>query len=149
MTVSGRGERVLGLDVGGRRTGVAVSDELGMISSPVGFVVRRAGDLDEFRTLANRYGASRLVAGLPSGLSGREGPQATDVRTYAESIAAHCNLPLEFWDERLTTAMAERALIEGGSSRSDRKERVDAVAAAIMLQSWLDAAAHRKRRGQG
>jgi putative Holliday junction resolvase len=135
---------VLGLDVGGKRIGVAVSDELGTIASPVGFVARGAGDRREFRTLLGRYGAAKLVAGLPAGLSGREGPQAADARAYAEALAHDLDVPLEFWDERLTTAIAERSLIASGTRRDKRRERVDAVAAAVMLQSYLDAASRRK-----
>jgi putative Holliday junction resolvase len=137
--------RVLGLDVGGKRIGVAVSDELGTIASPVGFVIRGSGDRTEFKRLVERYGAGRLIVGLPAGLSGREGPQAADVRTYAEALARDLDLPIEYWDERLTTAIAERSLIESGSRRDRRKEQVDAVAAAVMLQGYLDAATARER----
>jgi putative Holliday junction resolvase len=137
--------RVLGLDVGGKRIGVAVSDDLGTIASPVGFVLRGQGDRTEFRRLIDRYGARRLVVGLPAGLSGREGPQAADVRAYAESLANDLDLPFDYWDERLTTAIAERSLIESGSRRERRKEQVDAVAAAVMLQGFLDAAVARSR----
>jgi putative Holliday junction resolvase len=137
--------RVLGLDVGGKRIGVAVSDDLGTIASPVGFVLRGQGDRREFRRLIEEYGAGRLVVGLPAGLSGREGPQAADVRFYAEALASDLDLPFDYWDERLTTAIAERSLIEAGSRRDRRKEQVDAVAAAVMLQGYLDAAAVRGR----
>jgi putative Holliday junction resolvase len=141
-----RGERVMGLDVGGKRIGVAVSDELGLIATPVGFVTRGARDRDELRKLVARWGVARLVVGLPTGLSGREGPQAAEVRAFADALAADLGLPLDYWDERLTTAIAERALIESGRRRERRKEQVDAVAAAIMLQSYLDAESGRQRR---
>jgi putative Holliday junction resolvase len=139
--------RVLGLDVGGRRIGIAVSDELGMIASPVGFVERGSRDRSEIRALLERYGATKLVAGLPAGLSGREGPQAADVRTYAEALANDLGVPLEFWDERLTTTIAERSLIATGTRRDKRRARVDAIAAAVMLQGYLDASAHRRKGG--
>lgn len=138
--------RILGLDVGERRIGVAVSDELGVVASPVGYVPRGPGDREALRALVERYGVTRLVAGLPRGLSGREGPQAADVRAYADALAADLGLPIEYWDERLTTAIAERSLIESGSRRKQRRERVDAVAAAVMLQDYLDAQ-RRKRSG--
>jgi putative Holliday junction resolvase len=131
--------RALGLDVGAKRIGVAVSDELGAIASPVGFVERGPRDRTEFRKIITRYGATRLIAGLPAGLSGREGPQAADTRAYADALAADLNLPLDYWDERLTTAIAERSLIASGTRRDKRRDRIDAVAAAIMLQSYLDA----------
>jgi putative Holliday junction resolvase len=145
-TAGRRGERVMGLDVGGKRIGVAVSDELGLIATPVGFVTRGARDRDELRKLVARWGVARLVVGLPTGLSGREGPQAAEVRAFADALAADLGLPLAYWDERLTTAIAERALIESGRRRERRKEQIDAVAAAVMLQSYLDAEAGRRRR---
>jgi putative Holliday junction resolvase len=139
--------RVLGIDVGSKRTGVAISDEFGILASPVGFVERRPDDRREFAALVARYGASRLVAGLPAGMSGREGEQAGETREYAEALAAELGLPLEFWDERLTSAIAERALIDAGTRRSRRREKIDAVAAAVMLQGYLDAQQHRRLRG--
>jgi putative Holliday junction resolvase len=131
--------RILAIDVGGRRIGVAVSDELGILASPVGYVERGSGDRAEFRRLIERWGVTSLVAGLPTSLSGREGPQAADVRAYADALAADLELPLDYWDERLTTALAERTLIASGATRARRKERIDAVAAALILQSYLDA----------
>jgi putative Holliday junction resolvase len=139
-------ERIMGLDVGGKRTGVAIADELGISASPVGFVVRGPRDRTELRTIIDRFGITRIVAGLPSSLSGREGPQAADVREYAEALADDLDLPLDYWDERLTSTIAERALIESGVRRSRRREQIDAVAAAVMLQNYLDAQANRRRR---
>lgn len=130
--------RMLGLDIGERRIGVAISDELGMIASPVGMIPRASDVAAEVRSLIARYNAVRLVAGLPIGLSGREGPQATLVREFTDALAAEIDLPLDYWDERLSTAVAERSLIEGGARRNKRKERVDAVAAAVILQGYLD-----------
>lgn len=138
--------RVLALDVGGKRIGVAVSDETGTIATPIGYVVRDQQDVPELRRLIDQYGIGRLVAGLPTGLSGREGPQARDVRDYAEQIAHELDLPLDYWDERLTTTIAERSLIATGTRREKRRERRDAVAAAIILQDYLDAARHRRQR---
>jgi putative holliday junction resolvase len=130
--------RILCLDIGERRIGVAVSDELGTIASPVG-MIRREGDVArEVRSLIDQYGAVRLVAGLPVGLSGREGPQAATVREFTDALAGEIDLPLEYWDERLSTAVAERSLIEGGTRRNKRKGKVDAVAAAVILQGYLD-----------
>lgn len=133
-----RGGRLLGLDMGGRRIGVAVSDETGTIASPVAMVVRGPGEADEIRALAEKYEVVRLVAGLPVGLSGREGPQAAEVRAYTDAIAEDIGLPLDYWDERLSTLIAERSLIASGTRRQKRKEQVDAVAAAVILQGYLD-----------
>jgi putative Holliday junction resolvase len=133
--------RIAALDVGEARIGVAVSDELGITAQGVG-VVRRVGgrrDLDALADLLGPYAPSRLVVGLPLGLNGTEGPQAVKVRAFAEKVAAHLALPLEFWDERLTTVAAERALLEADVSRRRRRDVVDQVAANLILQGWLAA----------
>jgi putative Holliday junction resolvase len=139
----------MGLDVGERRVGVAISDELGMISSPLTFVQRRDGDLTELRDLAKVKGVDRFVVGLPTGLSGREGPQAATVRQFAEALGAAVEpeIRVVLWDERLTTAVAERTLQESGAWRRRRKGDVDAVAAAVILQGYLDACRARGLRG--
>lgn len=130
--------RMLGLDIGERRIGIAVSDEMGMIASPVG-LIQRAGDVaSELRALILQYNAVRLVAGLPVGLNGREGLQAALVREFTDALAAEIDVPLDYWDERLSTTVAERSLIAGGTRRSARKQKIDAVAAAVILQSYLD-----------
>lgn len=131
-------ERLLGLDIGGKRIGVAISDEMGLIASPLGMVRRDVAPAREIRALAERYGATRLVVGLPVGMSGREGPQAQEVRGFMEAVAVEIGLPFEYWDERLTTSIAERSLIASGSRREKRKAEVDAVAAAVILQGYLD-----------
>jgi putative Holliday junction resolvase len=143
--------RAMALDVGGRRIGVAIADETGAIASPIAVLQRGHGDLAELARLVREWGVDRLVIGLPTGLSGREGPQAADVRAYAQRLAESLGpeLPIEFWDERLTTAIAERALIATGTRRAKRKEQIDAVAAAIILQGYLDAQRHRRARAAG
>lgn len=131
----------MGLDVGERRVGVAVSDELGAIATPLATVQRGRRDLAEIEALIREWTVSQLVIGLPTGLSGREGPQAALVRSFAAKLEAAIDAGVEviYWDERLTTAIAERSLIEAGTSRARRKEQIDAVAAAVLLQSYLDA----------
>ena len=143
-----RAGRVLALDVGGKRIGVAVSDESRAIATPLRYVVRGQRDRADLRLLATEWNAELLVVGLPTGMSGREGPQAAEVRAFAEPLAAALGLPLDYWDERLTTTIAERMLIESGVRRAARRERVDAVAASIILQDYLDAARIRRRRGE-
>lgn len=132
----------MGLDVGERRVGVAVSDELGAIATPLATVQRGPRDLTELDRLVREWDVSQLVVGLPTGLSGREGPQAALVRHFAARLEQELdpNVAVIYWDERLTTAIAERSMIEAGTSRARRKERIDAVAAAVLLQSYLDAA---------
>lgn len=143
------GERLLGLDIGGRRIGVAISDELGMIASPIAMIERQSDVARQLRELIAKYGVSRLVAGLPVGLSGREGPQAEETRAFADELAADVGLPLVYWDERLSTNIAEQSLIAQGTRRDKRKQRVDAVAASVILQGYLDNQrwkANRRRR---
>ena len=137
---------MLGLDIGERRIGIAVSDELGILASPVGFVARGPKEEGEFRALVDRYRPVRLVAGLPVGLSGREGPQAATTRAYADALAAKLGLPLDYWDERLSTAIAERTLIASKRRRDKRRLEVDAAAAAVILQGYLDHARWRQGR---
>ena len=143
----------MGLDVGERRIGVAIADELGIIASPLTTVSRGSGDLAEVRNLAVERGVHLLVVGLPTGLSGREGPQAAVVRAFAGDLedAVGPSIEVAFWDERLTTAVAERVLRERGNRRGRGKGEVDAVAAAVILQGYLEASRARgaRRRAQG
>lgn len=141
------GGRILGLDIGSKRIGVAISDEEGMLASPVSMVERGRNDRVAFRKLIDRFQPTSLVSGLPTGMSGREGPQAAETRFYADLLAKDLKLPLEYYDERLSSAMAERALLESGMSRERRKEHIDSMAAAVMLQGYLDN--QRMRRGRG
>ncbi len=130
--------RMLGLDIGERRIGIAVSDEMGTIASPVG-MIQRAGDVaSELRALIQQFNAVRLIAGLPVGLNGREGPQAALVREFTDALAEEMGVPLDYWDERLSSTVAERSLIAGGTRRHKRKHKIDAVAAAVILQGYLD-----------
>ena len=145
--MSGSG-RLLGLDVGGKRIGVAVSDEMGIIASPAAMVLRSATSGRELHDHVTRLGAVRLIVGLPVGMSGREGPQAKDVRDFIDSIVTDVGLPVDYWDERLTTSIAEKYLIASGSRREKRKQEVDAVAAAIILQGYLDSRQWVRKEGR-
>lgn len=142
------GGRFLGLDIGSRRIGIAVSDEQGFIASPVGYVRRGSNEQTDLDDLVRRWEPLALVVGLPTGLSGREGPQAAEVRTFVEVALRRFGLPLHFWDERLTTTIAERALIARGTRRAARKEQIDAMAAAVILQDYLDTERGRHARGR-
>lgn len=131
--------RRVALDAGGRRIGLAVSDELGMVASPVRTIDLKRDGLDGLIQAIREYDPVEIVIGMPTGLSGREGPQADEVRRFAGEVAEQIDLPITYWDERLTTFAADMALQESGHrSRKSRKEYVDAVAASLILQSYLD-----------
>jgi putative Holliday junction resolvase len=134
--------RVLGIDLGERRIGLAVSDEEGRFAFPAGFHERRdlAGDLEALRALAVSQGAVRIVVGLPLLLDGREGTGARAAREFAEALRRVTSLPVELVDERLTTREAERALAQAPRKvRRGRKQVIDAMAATLLLRGWLDA----------
>jgi putative Holliday junction resolvase len=131
----------LGLDAGTVRVGLAATDPTATIAGPVATLSRRdrAAFWERVRTEARDRGAERVVVGLPRRLDGTEGEAAVAARALADEASRETGLPVEMWDEWLTTVAAERALIEGGMRRERRRQTIDAVAAAIMLQSWLDA----------
>jgi len=135
--------RILALDWGLVRIGLALSDESQTLASPLETLVRRRGKrLPMPRLLelvADHSPVVGIVAGLPLTPDGDEGESAIEARTLAESVAARTGLPLELWDERLTTARALRVVREQGGSTRGRKEDVDALAAAVLLQHFLDA----------
>lgn len=133
--------RALALDIGEVRIGVAVSDPAGLVASPV-CVLPAAEVLAHaatFRRVLEDWEPDVLVCGRPKTLSGEDGPQAERVMDEARKIAARCALPLEFADERLSSAEARRILREQGFSERQMRGRVDMVAASLFLQSWLDA----------
>ena len=132
--------RVLGIDPGERRVGVALSDPLGIIASPFAVLDRRSGDfLGELKTILAEHEVTRVVVGLPVSLSGEEGRAARRARELGETIAREMQVPVEFHDERFTTVLAESALLEADVRRDTRRAVRDKVAAAVILQSWLDA----------
>ena len=140
--------RALGIDLGSRRIGVAVSDTEGRLATPMEVVTRqgdprRAGvrhqDHLALARLAREMEAEVLVVGLPLSLDGSVGPAAAKVLAEREEIAATVGLPVVTWDERLTTVTAERVLAEQGVDARRRRRMVDMVAASVILQAWLDA----------
>lgn len=132
--------RLLGLDIGERRVGVAVSDPSGRVATPVTVLDARALGRDQaaLRRLVEEYEAEGLVAGLPLTMAGEEGPQAKAVRAQAARLAEQVGLPLAFCDERLTSAQAARSLREAGADARSMRGKLDAAAAAVMLQAYLD-----------
>lgn len=133
--------RVLGLDIGEKRIGVAVSDPSGSVATPLAVLdARRAlGDGQELARLVADYDVELLVAGLPLSLDGSEGPQALRVRSAAQRLAGLVSLPLEFADERLSSTEARRTMTDAGVTDRDKRGSIDMVAAAIFLQTYLDA----------
>ena len=132
--------RILALDVGDRRIGIALSDETQLIATPHS-VYTRVGwgpDVKHIQKLYNDNQAVLVVCGLPRNMDGSVGFQAEKVQSFAEQLIK-AGLPVVFQDERLSTVSAHQALIEGGMRRDDRKGTVDKVAAAVILQTYLDA----------
>jgi putative holliday junction resolvase len=138
--------RALGLDVGSKTIGVAVSDELGLAAYPRETVARRGerADVEAIAAIAHGEGASAIIVGLPLELSGKAGPRAQRVRRFVAALADRLGaaMPIHEWDERFSTAAVERTLLEGGLSRKRRKQVIDKQAAAYILQGWLDARRH-------
>ena len=134
--------RALGLDLGERRVGVAVCDSAGTVATPVETLVR-TGDPDrDLQAIAGRVGewqAEIVVVGMPFSLDGTEGPAAAAARAEIGRLERHLAVPVVSYDERLTTVIAERSLMEQQMKGPERRSVVDQVAAAVMLQSWLDA----------
>ena len=139
MSETQMNKRILCLDVGDARIGVAVSDPGRMIATPVE-VIHRIGwgpDCRRIKELADQYETDEVLSGLPLNMDGSEGFQAKKVREFCEQVEKR-GLTVLYQDERLTTVTAEDALIEGRMHRQDRKKNVDKVAAALILQEWLD-----------
>ena len=131
--------RFLGLDPGERRIGVAISDATGTIASPVEFVDRKARNHEQrIADLCSEWEVTEIVVGLPLSLDGTEGPAATKSRDFGMFVAELTGLPVSYHDERFTTVTAEQALLEGGVKRRSRTSKRDQVAAAVMLQGFLD-----------
>ena len=143
MTPTGGGSgrtRVLGIDVGSVRIGLAISDETCTIASPLATVPNESRTLWPRieREMEDRQ-VDRVVIGLPRLLDGTEGEAAASARAFAAELGRRTTVDIELWDERFTTTIAERSLIAGGVRRKRRREVIDSVAAAVLLQSWLDA----------
>ena len=131
---------IMGLDLGTRTIGTAVSDILRGIATPQHTIRRRKFTLDaaDLLSLAADRAIGGIVLGLPLNMDGSEGPRAQSTRAFARNLSRLTELPIAYWDERLSTVAAERALLEADASRKRRAERIDAVAAGIILQGALD-----------
>ena len=139
--------RILGLDVGSKRIGVAVSDPLGITAQGLETLQRRNKRLDfeALSQLAKTWGVTEIVVGFPLRMSGEEGVQAEKMQRFAEELRERLSLPVHLWDERLTSAEANRLLRETDMSIQRRGQVVDRMAAVLILQSWMEC----RRQGTG
>ena len=133
--------RVLGLDVGARKIGVAVSDPLWITAQGLDTIFRqnKRKDLEQLARVIRQYEVAEIVVGLPLRLSGAEGTQSDKMQLFAEDLRKHFKLPVHLWDERLTSSQAHRILKESEISIAKRGKAVDRMAAMLILQSWMEA----------
>jgi putative Holliday junction resolvase len=145
------GARLMGLDLGAKTIGLALSDPAKRLATPLETLRRGrfADDAAKLAGLVAAHGVGGLVLGLPLNMDGSAGPRAQATRAFARNLLARLDLPLALWDERLSTAAVERAMIGADVSRAKRAERVDAAAAAYILQGVLDRMARAAERGGG
>jgi putative holliday junction resolvase len=131
---------MLSIDFGEKRIGLAKSDELNMFAHSLGVIYRisDSGAIEQIKKLMREERLSKVLIGLPKNMSGIEGPQAKRVRDFGAQLIQESELELIFWDERLTTSQAERALVERDRSRGKRKLKRDTIAAELILQNYLD-----------
>jgi putative Holliday junction resolvase len=129
---------ILGLDVGEKRIGVAFAE--GLLAIPLTVIDRRVEetDMELIMALVEEYKAERIVVGVPRLMNGDIGTQAEESLSFSGALAEHVDIPVDTWDERLSTVTAERLLIDTGMKRKKRKGKIDAMAAAIILQAYLD-----------
>ena len=132
--------RILGLDMGAKRIGLAVSDPLGITAQGLEVWVRRdrRADLDHLIKVGRDFAVQQIVVGLPRHMDGRPGVAAPEIMEFASALGEALGVEVIFWDERLTTAAAERVLIQADMSRRRRRQVVDQLAAGLILQSYLD-----------
>lgn len=140
---------LIGLDLGAKTIGVAVSDGLRLTATGLRTIRRRkfSTDAAELLEIAEGRGITGVVIGLPRNMDGSEGPRCQSTRAFARNLEGVSDLPIAFWDERLSTVAAERALLEADSSRKRRAEVIDKLAAAYILQGALDRLAQLARTG--
>jgi putative Holliday junction resolvase len=133
--------RILALDHGTKRIGVAVSDELKMIAQPLEFVPAEpfADFLARLKEILREKEVELILIGMPRNMDGSYGPAALKVQEFMAALRGAITIPIKAWDERLTSVQANRLLIQGNVRRDERKQKVDKMAAAILLQSYLDA----------
>ncbi len=144
----GEDERWLGIDVGSKTLGLALSDVTLTIATPLDTLRRGkfAGDAESLREIVERERIGGLVLGLPLNMDGSEGPRCQSVRQFARNLETRMDVPMTFWDERLSTVAVTRTLLDADASRKRRSEVVDKMAAAYILQGALDSLDRDRRR---
>ena len=137
--------RIMGLDVGEKRIGIAISDPLGWTAQGHSVLIRKGLNLDLLRLaqICSEYGIERIVLGLPLNMNGPLGPKAAEVKELGQILEQEIGLPIDYWDERLSTVSAQRVLLEGDVSRRKRKQHIDKLAAVYILQAYLDRLGHK------
>ena len=132
--------KALGIDHGDKRMGIAASDDLGMLAHPLEFILAEPYEtfLARLKTIMAERQIEQIVVGMPRNMDGSYGPQALKVRDFVEALKNSVVVPVQIWDERLTSVAAEKHLREAGVNAKKAKAKVDASAAAVMLQSYLD-----------
>lgn len=132
--------RIMGLDIGDKTIGVAVSDFMGMTAQGIKTIKRtsKKNDIEEIKQIIKEKQVNLIVSGLPKNMNGTVGPQGEKVQKFCELIKEETGLEIEFWDERLTTVAAEKTLITADVSRKKRKNVIDMMAAVLILQGYLD-----------
>jgi len=140
---------LIGLDLGDKTIGVAVSDRIGAAATPIETIRRKkfTPDAERLLQLARNREVGGILLGLPRNMDGSEGPRCQATRAFARNLARMTDLPIGFWDERLSTVAAERALLEADTSRKRRAELIDHVAASYILQGALDRLRHIRTEG--
>ena len=131
---------LIGLDLGTKTIGVAISDTIPSVATPIKTIKRKkfSIDADDLLEIISTKNCCGVILGLPKNMNGSEGPRAQSTRAFARNFSAKTNLPITFWDERLSTVAAEKALLEADTTRKRRAEVIDHVAAAYILQGFLD-----------
>jgi putative Holliday junction resolvase len=137
--------RILAIDHGSKRIGIAISDELGMIAQPLEFIPAEPFNyfVDRLQAILRDKPAGLILVGLPRNMDGSYGPSALKVQGFIAALKEQINVPIKTWDERLTSVQANRVLVEANVRRAERKAKVDKMAAAILLQSYLDSSSPR------
>ncbi len=135
-----KGERLLGLDLGSKTIGIALSDILLTVATPMETIkrVKFTIDADRLLTIINEQNVGGIILGLPMNMDGSEGPRCQSTRQFAINMAEKTDIPISFWDERLSTVAVTRTLLEADTSRKRRSELVDKMAASYILQGVLD-----------